>query len=264
MRTPFRPVPRNIGEASPLAIALSSIGAGLQGYGKNQREREEVDRLNSAEMYRRKLQQQALEREERIRTEDIATKNKREAQDIQTLMGVAPKRLGRALNEGEARGIVRGYLNPSDLFDPPPTGAATLANRADRVRADIDEGNAILALMGQNSSKYTPEERQRFWTSFNRAVAGRNLSGDDLAIAAKNAFAGFEQETRGARQEAVAGRRLRPRAGLPTDSADARPRLGNTSIPLNNALPSSGMTQDQLINDVLSRVKFGPDSTARR
>lgn len=197
------------GMASPLAIALSSIGAGLQGYGRERdtrlaREEDQrqfdlnLGRLNENEQYRRKLD--AI-------TQQRALQDK--AQRVADLMGTPFAQSDTPIGEPAARAIVAGDISPSDLFrerpvgsTPPPRPTGNAAAEAARRRR---EGTALLAEYAPMSTRHTPEEKARFDAAFQR-IKAQNPGIDD-GMAAYDAH----QALRSSTAQAGAESRLTPR-----------------------------------------------------
>lgn len=247
---PFRAprVPRSFGQVSPLAIALSTVGAGLQGYGKDKAVREETMRLNEAESYRRKMEklktEQAaaeLERERNAQTKDRAKK-------IQALTQTTPSRLGRRFTQQEAEAIADGVINPSDLFPNAPQSSATTANV--RRQQAIDSGMTVIRMMSGGGGDYTPAEQQSFWTSFNLAVGGpeSDLSQDEKAVVANNVFNQWKKTVETARAQRNQRRRIRVSPDSTATNAAGQPIMpGTPGIPMYSREANPNLAQQDSV-----------------
>lgn len=204
---PFRAprVPRALGQTSPLAIALSSVGAGLQGYSRDK----EATRLNEAETYRRKMEEMKTARAEALLAEQKAEQAKTRSRNVQALRGTRPARLGRTFSQQEAEAIADGVLNPSDLYPNAPQGGASSATANTRRQQTIDAGMTAIRMMSGGGGDYTPGERESFWTAFNLAIGGSesDLSAEERAVVANNVFNQWKKNVDTARAQRAATRR---------------------------------------------------------
>jgi hypothetical protein len=227
MVPPFRAprIRRTLGEASPLAIALSSAGAGLQGYARDKSARDEMARLNEAEKYRRQMDEMKLRREQEALATAKEEKRVTDERARQALRSTAPARLGRQFTESEAELIAGGQVNPSDLFPATPQSTVGSVNAETRRQTAIAEGLTAMRMMATGGGQYSPDETSSFWTSFNLATGGAesDMDADEKAITARNVFNQWKRTVDAARAQRnqPLERRRRVRIGTDTTATNA-------------------------------------------
>jgi hypothetical protein len=245
MVPPFRAprIPRTLGEASPLAIALSSAGAGLQGYARDKSTRDEMARLNEAEGYRRKMEKMKLEREREMLQAEKAEKRKEAARQRQALRQTAPARLGRPFTESEADAIASGVVNPSDLFPNAPTTRPPTAGQTMTEERQRREG---LAFLSQNLDNPV----------FAQSLAAINQENPDMAgdpgLAAYAAMVAYRQQTAVEAAAAAAARAARGRRRIGNDStatnAAGQPVMpGTPGIPMYSREANPNLAQQDSV-----------------
>jgi hypothetical protein len=202
MRRPFRAprIPDSLGQTSPLAMALSTVGAGLQGYSADKSKREEMARLNEAEGYRRKMEKMKQEREREMLEAEKTEKRKEAARARQALRQTAPARLGRTFTDAEAELIAGGQVNPSDLFPNAPTTRPPTAGQMLTQERQRREG---LAFLSQNLDNPVFAQTLQLINQDNPDMA------DDPGLAAFAAMQAFKQQTAAEAAVAEAARRAR-------------------------------------------------------